>query len=464
MAEDWVKLENKYEGELKFVEIDCTVSVNEELCAEHNIETVPTLLFFKNGEKQTRYAEKTTDLDSMTSFVDKQLGRGPQEELEEVVPETKQIGVYTLTDDNFDAIKKTGFTFVKFFAPWCGHCKNMAQDWEKLEQHYTQHGVGELKIGEVDCTVTPSLCAQQSIPGYPTIVLFKDGDKHTEYAFYRDFDRMKLFLDETLGRSADVILEPDNLGVYTLNQNNWKRMHKAMGVNTVIVKFYDPLCKQSIEFKQTYEDLVVEFLMEESEDLAFTEVDCTAADSIDLCKQEDVQEYPAIHLYQYGDLEDIHSGFRTLDYLRNFVWETMDPERMEDPELFEDPMFADAMDVFAKAVDAAEKELDDQDYEEGDDEDEEEEEEEDGEEEEDDEEEDGEVEEETKDEEVQTQVDGTTDIPIKIMPVKNEEEVKEELEKMVADITKKVEEESERAKTTNEDPAKQEQSQQKDEL
>ena len=34
---------------------------------------------------------------------------------------------------------------------------------------------------------------------------------------------------------------------------------------------------------------VVEFLMEESEDLAFTEVDCTAADSIDLCKQEDVQ-------------------------------------------------------------------------------------------------------------------------------------------------------------------------------
>ena len=66
---------------------------------------------------------------------------------------------------------------------------------------------------------------------------------------------MKLFLDETLGRSADVILEPDNLGVYTLNQNNWKRMHKAMGVNTVIVKFYDPLCKQSIEFKQTYEDL-----------------------------------------------------------------------------------------------------------------------------------------------------------------------------------------------------------------
>ena len=52
-----------FKGELNFVEIDCIASENEQLCAQHSIETVPTLLFFKNGEKQKKYEEKKTDLE-----------------------------------------------------------------------------------------------------------------------------------------------------------------------------------------------------------------------------------------------------------------------------------------------------------------------------------------------------------------------------------------------------------------
>jgi thiol-disulfide isomerase/thioredoxin len=47
--------------------------------------------------------------------------------------EENESDVLTLTNRDFNVtLPKHSFLVVKFYAPWCVHCKNMAPAWEKV--------------------------------------------------------------------------------------------------------------------------------------------------------------------------------------------------------------------------------------------------------------------------------------------------------------------------------------------
>lgn len=69
--------------------------------------------------------------------------------LEEVAQDEN---VYVLTDENFkDFVNSKKYVLVKFYAPWCGHCKKMAPDYSKLAKRI--HGESEeVYVAKVDAT------------------------------------------------------------------------------------------------------------------------------------------------------------------------------------------------------------------------------------------------------------------------------------------------------------------------
>lgn len=48
--------------------------------------------------------------------------------------------VFVLTANTFEDFLLGGDTFVKFYAPWCGHCKQLKPTWKQLGRELNSKG------------------------------------------------------------------------------------------------------------------------------------------------------------------------------------------------------------------------------------------------------------------------------------------------------------------------------------
>jgi len=117
----------------------------------------------------------------------------------------KESPVAVLGKENFEAKTKTGVAFVKFFAPWCGHCKRLAPTWEKLAEEYSEND--GVTIGHVDCTAGDNanrgICDSNGVNGFPTLNIYKDGAKVEEYNGKRDLADLKAFVEKHLAGKVE---------------------------------------------------------------------------------------------------------------------------------------------------------------------------------------------------------------------------------------------------------------------
>ncbi|CDJ40881.1 protein disulfide isomerase, putative [Eimeria tenella] len=99
--------------------------------------------------------------------------------------------VLVLTNSNFDeTLKQNEVVLVKFYAPWCGHCKRMAPEYAKAAQLLQQKG-SKVVLAKVDATAETDLANKHDISEFPTVTLFRN-QKPEQY---------------TGGRTAEAIVE-----------------------------------------------------------------------------------------------------------------------------------------------------------------------------------------------------------------------------------------------------------------
>lgn len=101
--------------------------------------------------------------------------------------------VIKLDSSNFkkEVINSKDIWLVEFYAPWCGHCKQFAPEFEKAAKALQ----GILKIGAVDADSQKELAAQYEIKGFPTIKFFgTNKSKPVDYQGGRTADAVVAFM------------------------------------------------------------------------------------------------------------------------------------------------------------------------------------------------------------------------------------------------------------------------------
>ncbi|KAM5136053.1 protein disulfide-isomerase [Mantella aurantiaca] len=203
--------------------------------------------------------------------------------------------VLVLKKDTFEEALKNDYLLVEFYAPWCGHCKALAPEYDKAAKMLKDEG-SKIRLAKVDATEESELAQKFGVRGYPTIKLFKNGDTSSpkEYTAGREAADIVNWLKKRTGPAAATLT--DEAAVAALIEAN----------EVAVVGFFkdseSELAKAFLSAAESVDDLQIGIT---SSDSAFSKYE-VAKDGIVLFKK-------------FDEGKNVYAGEATKDEVLNFI-------------------------------------------------------------------------------------------------------------------------------------------------
>jgi len=191
----------KNKGKMLFVTINTDEEDHKRILEFFGIvdSELPTFRAIRLGEEMAKFKPEDDKFDAenvekfVTDFMD---GKLKQHLMSEEIPEDwDKEPVKVLVGKNFHdvAMNAEKDVLVEFYAPWCGHCKQLVPIWDELGEKYKDHE--SIVIAKMDSTANE--LEEVKVQGFPTIKLFKKGSNEiVDYNGDRTVEGFSKFLDD----------------------------------------------------------------------------------------------------------------------------------------------------------------------------------------------------------------------------------------------------------------------------
>lgn len=193
----------KLKGQILFVVSGVTDGIQQRLGEFIGVDEkqLPTIRLLDPADNMKKFTYEgdinSLTLEGLQTFVEnfKNKKLVPFLKSEEIPAETSDP-LKIIVGKNFQSVvlDSDNDVFVKYYAPWCGHCKKLAPIWEELAAEFKD--VAGLTIGKFDATANE--VDGLEIRGYPTLKFYPKGNKGSpiDYDGGRELGDLKTWLQE----------------------------------------------------------------------------------------------------------------------------------------------------------------------------------------------------------------------------------------------------------------------------
>lgn len=107
-----------------------------------------------------------------------------------------EVNERNLSEFNQSVMK--GGAVVKYWADWCGHCKDLNPKWDIMTNHL-KSAPGSGLVASVPEAMMSKVNCDSDVMGYPTIRYLVGGRKRKDYSGPREVENLEKFVTSSLG-------------------------------------------------------------------------------------------------------------------------------------------------------------------------------------------------------------------------------------------------------------------------